>query len=279
MRTFLAKYSPALVWVHTILSLGLLTFPWIALRLQAETELLWILAAGVLSVIGAAQNIGIVHEFAHRIPRGPKWLGRAVAAFAHALGGLVFEKARTAHQFHHAFLGKDQDPDRHGYDHTTEGLFRRFRYLLMIGPIRGVFAPVELKPLIDKLAASEQKRFHAYCWRDRLLLVVTQGVLLAVLGPYYVGYFACLITANMLSNVREMTEHGNGGKAAYVNVRPSLIGVLFFSTPGFWYHGAHHIRPEVPYWALPLKAEGIQPHDQKPLLHRRSYLKFMLTGG
>mgnify|MGYP001558755094 CR=1 FL=1 len=264
------------VWLHTLASSLLMVMPWV-LAPQLGNPYAFI-AAFFFSTLGAAQNIGIVHEFAHRTPRGPRALSRAWAAFAHALGGLVFEKARTAHRYHHAFLGGPTDPDRHGYDQTTEGRWRRFRYLLLVGPLRGWFAPVELASVLAKLPQSAKDDYARKAWKDRVLLLLAQLVLIGGLGWFYLGYAASLIFANMLSNVREMTEHGNGGQAAYVNIKPSLFGVLFFSTPGFWYHGAHHLRPEIPYWELPSKAADILSKDDIPLLNRTSYLKYLWSG-
>jgi fatty acid desaturase len=232
----------------------------------------------LFGLVGYSQNIGVVHECTHRLPPSPPSIGLATARFLHALGGLRFYSTRLAHRFHHAYLGTARDPDRRGYDNTNTTLFERLRYILFIGPIRSIFAPVDLRVAFDQMSPEKYQDFRRKSRFDEFLRVSLHFGFVLIFRWYYLSLFLALIGANMLSNVREMTEHGNRGSAAYVNIKRSLLGVLFLSTPGFWYHGWHHMYPEIDYWDLPLRSKKLTPKSDLPILSRKSYVKFMLFG-
>jgi len=59
------------------------------------------------------------------------------------------------------------------------------------------------------------------CRRDAKLVVLVQLSLIPLFGLYYPVVVAALIAANVLSNLREMAEHGLDGQGAYVNIRVS----------------------------------------------------------
>lgn len=279
LKHFLARRKNSLEWIHIGATLLLMSSPLVMLSRQGvDWRFSNLLLAFVLCLIGFAQNIGLVHWFAHKPPAGPRRLGVGVARLMHVLGGLSYDRATTAHRFHHLYLGTPKDPDRHGYDETTRSFFQRVLYLGLIGPLRAKYAPVELKEHINSWPPAKRDLYRRNVRFDRALLIVIHSLLLAAGGWSYAVLFGALIFANVLSNVREMTEHGNQGSAALVNIKPSLTGLLFLSTPGFWYHGIHHDRPEIHYWELPLNSGISQRNLRIPMLHRSSYLRFLLTG-
>jgi fatty acid desaturase len=279
-RAALSKNRSILIWSHLFLVIILIFFIPLSLNLFRAHLNIAIVASGfIFTLIGHCQNIGLVHEFSHRLPPGPRPIGLWTAKFFHAFGGLKYEHASTAHHFHHKYLGTERDPDRLGYL-TTSTLFKRIVYLFLIGPLRAKFAPVDLETALNDLSDSQKLEHYRRVKQDRILLVVTQLALILVLGRFIFFYWTSLILANVLSNVREMTEHGDNGSAAYVIIRPSLTGILFFSTPGFWYHGIHHMHPHIPYWSLP--AANLHPQlkmlNDLPLFKRKSYLKYFIFG-
>jgi fatty acid desaturase len=193
------------------------------------------------------------------------------------LGGLPFAPTRLAHRLHHAHLGTSLDPDRIGYESTTTA-GRRLRYLLLIGPLRARFAPVDVAHALAAMSGERRAAYDRDCRRDRRLVVVAHVALLALCGLYYPVVVAALLFANVLSNVREMAEHGNGGQAAYVDVRVSPLGVLLLSTPGFWFHGIHHMDATIHYLDLPVAARSASHKHNLPYLQRRSAAAYLVTG-
>jgi hypothetical protein len=75
-----------------------------------------------------------------------------------------------------------------------------------------------------------------------------------------------------------MAEHGNDGRGAYVHIRVSPLGVLLFSTPGFWFHGIHHMDAGIHYLDLPLASHGFAVKRDLPYLQRDSALGYLFTG-
>ncbi len=229
------------------------------------------------STIGFCQNIGLIHQLAHTLPPAPGKSGVIVARVMHAFGGLRYTSTRFAHHLHHRYLGTESDPDRHGYQLTTT-FARRFGYLLLIGPLRAKWAPVDLRPFLTQMEAGQKARYETSLRKDHWYLLGIQGALLLSLGVFYLPWFASLLLANACSNAREMAEHGNSGGAAYVNLKPSLTGVLFFSTPGFWYHGDHHTSPSLHYFELPLASPTIKPKTDLPRYARRGAISYLWAG-
>lgn len=275
----LSKYHARLYWVHLLLTLGLiLSFP-IWVWATQPTTLFGVLPWALLlaSTIGFCQNIGLIHQLAHILPPAPGKSGVIAARVIHAFGGLRYTSTRFAHLMHHRYLGTDEDPDRHGYQLTTT-FSRRLGYLLLIGPLRAKWAPVDLQPLIAQMEAGQARRYHSGLEKDRWFLLGIHGALLLSLGVFYVPWFASLLLANVCSNAREMAEHGNAGGAAYVNLKPSLTGLLFFSTPGFWYHGDHHTSPSLHYFELPLASPTIKPKTDLPRYTRPGVIHYLLAG-
>lgn len=279
LATFLARYKQPIQWIHIALIVLLCAVLPVAMNLWFMTKwsLHGALAVFFLGLVGYSQNIGLMHEHVHRLPPGPRGLSRWVARFLYALGGLNFERGQTAHAFHHAFLGTSQDPDRNGYLMTV-GLRNRLQYLLYIGPLRSKYAPVDLSVALNKMSREERRQYDLNCQRDQLLVVKVQLFMAVLGGVYYFPLLLSLIASNMCSNIREMTEHGSNGSAAYVNVKPSLAGFLFFSNPGFWFHGIHHMYPGIHYLDLPKSAGTYKPKENLPIHERRSYMKYLFTG-
>lgn len=252
---------PALAW-----SGGAVPSPWRALLVFAAATVAW------------CQNIGLVHHCIHHLPRAPRWLGLSTARLLNYLGGLPYTKIRFAHQLHHAYLGTPRDPDRVGYENTTT-LGQRLRYLLFIGPLRARFAPVDTTQALDAMSPERRAEHERLCRRDARLALATHLLLIPLYGLYYPIVLAALLCANVLSNVREMAEHGTGtGAGAYVDIRVSPLGVLFLSTPGFWFHGIHHMDASIHYLNLPLASGSLAIKDDRPYLHRRSAAAYLLTG-
>jgi fatty acid desaturase len=276
---FLSRHKHALCWAHIGLVVGAFGVavpaiawtggggfsPWRALLVFAIATAAW------------SQNIGLMHHCTHDVPRGPRWLGLSAARLLHALGALPYTSARLAHRLHHAHLGTPLDPDRVGYV-TTATAWTRFRYLLFIGPLRARFAPVDTTHALQAMSPAQRAEHERSCRRDRWLIVATQLLLIPLCGLYYPVALVALLAANVLSNVREMAEHGNAGGAAYVDIRVSPLGVLLLSTPGFWFHGVHHIDATIHYLDLPLVHGTVRPKSALPYLQRRSAVAYLFTG-
>lgn len=298
---FLSRHKHVLYWLHIVLVLATLG---VVLPLLAWTDTAWFspgraLLVFVLATFAWSQNIGLVHHCAHHLPVGPRWLSIPVARLLHALGGLVYTKARFTHRLHHVYLGTAKDPDRLGYE-TTTSLARRLRHLLLIGPLRARFAPVDTEPARRGMSPQRRELHDRLERRDRRRMLLAQLLLIPLYAAYYPVVLAALLFANVLSNAREMAEHGNHGHAAYVDVRLSPLGVLFLSTPGFWFHGLHHLHAGIHYLDLPFVAtqqrrEANQPPpgplvgkeggpwapDSRkvlPYLRRRGVLAYLFTG-
>lgn len=275
IRDFLFRHSGKLFILHTLLVGVFCLVPSFMIHymdLNASWRFLHL-----FTLIGFCQNIGLIHEFAHRP------LHLMIARFYHALGGLRYSYAKLLHIDHHRYLGTSQDPDRNGYTEHTLTRSDRFLYLIFIGPLRNLWAPVDLTAALVRLPHAARIQLHREKIIDLLLLISIHLGLLLTLKTEYLWLFASLLVANILSNLREMTEHGRGskGSAAYVNVRPSVVGVLFLSTPGFWFHGTHHQHPHIPYWMLPSEANRqMAPHvlHELPFLERSSYWRYLWGG-
>jgi hypothetical protein len=128
------------------------------------------------------------------------------------------------------------------------------------------------------MPAQRRVDFERRCRRDQRLVVVTHLALILLCGAYYPVVFAALLFANVLSNVREMAEHGHDGSGAYVDIRVSALGVLFLSTPGFWFHGIHHMDPSIHYLDLPVASRTFAVKDDLPYLRRESAVGYLFTG-
>ena len=276
---FVSRHKHALGWLHITLVIGTIAVvvPVIAWSGGTTFSLPRALLVFVIAAVAWCQNIGLIHHCAHHLPRGPRWLGVYVARLLHYLGGLPFTSTRLAHRLHHAHLGTPLDPDRLGYESTTT-VARRLRYLLMIGPIRARFAPVDVAHAIDAMTPQRRAEYEQRRRSDRRLVVITHLVLVALCGLYYPVVFAALLFANVLSNVREMAEHGHEGSGAYVHVRVSPLGVLLLSTPGFWFHGVHHMDATIHYLDLPVASRDVRIKHNLPYLQRESAVAYLVTG-
>src|SRR5512145_1895520 len=117
---FAARHKHALCWLHIALVGGAIgvVVPVIAWSGGATPSVARALIVFTVATVAWCQNIGLVHHFAHHLPRGPRWLSLNTARFLHALGGLPFTSTRLAHRLHHAHLGTPLDPDRLGYEST-----------------------------------------------------------------------------------------------------------------------------------------------------------------
>lgn len=276
---FTSRHKHALGWLHIALVAGAIgvAVPVIAWSGGATPSVSRALLIFAIATVAWCQNIGLVHHFAHHLPHGPRWLGLYAARLLHYLGGLPFTSTRLAHRLHHAHLGTPLDPDRLGYESTTT-IWRRLRYLLLIGPLRARFAPVDVSHAISAMSPERRAQHERRCRSDRRLVVVTHLVLIALCGLYYPVVVAALLVANVLSNVREMAEHGSDGSAAYVNLRVAPLGVLLLSTPGFWFHGIHHMDATIHYLDLPLASRTFPIKHNLPYLQRESAVAYLLTG-
>ncbi len=276
---FLSRHKHGLHWLHIGLVAGALcvAVPIIAWTGGGRPSPWRALVVFAIATVAWCQNLGLVHHCAHQLPRGPRWLGLYTARVLHYLGGLPYTKTRFTHLLHHAHLGTPLDPDRVGYE-TTTTVWRRLRYLLFIGPLRARFAPVDTSQAIHEMSSERRAEHERLCRRDRRLIVVTHLLLIPLCGLYYLVVFAALLFANVLSNVREMAEHGSNGRGAYVDIRVSPIGVLFFSTPGFWFHGMHHMDASLHYLDLPLAANRFEIKHDLPYVQRESAVAYLFTG-
>jgi hypothetical protein len=164
-----------------------------------------------------------------------------------------------------------------GYE-TTTTVWRRLRYLLFIGPMRARFAPVDASKATASMSAERRAEFERQDRRDRGFVLLTHVLLVALCGWYYPAVFAALLFANVLSNAREMAEHGDHGRGVYVDVRPSALGVMLLSTPGFWFHGIHHMDASIHYLDLPLASRTFAVKKDRPYLRRESALGYLFTG-
>jgi fatty acid desaturase len=280
LYAILAEYKAQIFWAHIIITLLLIFMPLIEItsRSPSEITLVHVCIAFVLILTGFCQNIGLIHQLDHTLPRGPKPISNFVAKFMHFLGGLSFTKAKVAHSLHHRYLGTDLDPDRLGYIQTSSPM-RRLQYLFFIGPLRGIFAPVDIKSAFRNRWSDEQwESFKHKARSETMLAAFLHCGLLIIFRQYYGIMFLALMTSNVFSNIREMAEHGNSGKAAYVNLRLGPMETLFFSTPGFWFHGYHHAAPSFHYLEIPRESENIPLRDDLPLLNSRSSLKYLFIG-
>jgi hypothetical protein len=276
---FLSRHKHALYWVHIGLVVGALgvVVPAIAWTGEATFSLGRAIVIFAVALVAWCQNIGLIHHFAHHLPRGPRGLARNTARLLHSLGGLAFAPARLAHRLHHAHLGTVRDPDRAGYASTTT-VGQRLRYLCFIGPLRARFAPVDVSDALAAMSPHRRAQHARQAQRDRRLVILAHVALLGLCGLYYPIVLAALVAANVLSNVREMAEHGSDGGAAYVDIRVSPVGVLLFSTPGFWFHGVHHMDARLHYLELPLAAGRLTPRRDLPYVRRASALAYLFTG-
>lgn len=112
---------------------------------------------------------------------------------------------------------------------------------------------------------------------ERVYNVVLHLVLLILLREEYWAVFAALLAANVLSNIREVSEHGDFGKAAYVNLKFNIFSLLFLATPGFWNHGVHHMHPEVHYLSSPLWASSLEEKEDLRVIQSRSIWRYFLA--
>jgi len=273
----LSRHKHAFHWLHIIAVLASLCIAIPVIAWSAPFSAPRALLVFVIAIIAWCQNIGLMHEGAHRLPRGPRWLGLFSVRFLHALGALRFTPTRFAHLLHHAHLGTERDPDRAGYEATTT-VRKRLRYLFMVGPLRARFAPVDVSSALDAMAAERRRRHERECRRDAKLVVLVQLSLIPLFGFYYPVVLAALIAANVLSNVREMAEHGLDGHAAYVDIRLSPVGVLLLSTPGFWCHAIHHMDPTLHYFELPRHAASGLTETALPYVERAGAIRYLFTG-
>jgi len=284
MRTsvgeFLSRHKRGLNWLHIASVVATLCFllpavAWSAGPWPSPGRALFLFAA---ATVAWCQNIGLVHHCIHHLPAGPRWLGSATARFLNYLGALPYTQIRFAHLLHHAHLGTGRDPDRAGYQ-TTTTVWKRLRYLFLIGPLRARFAPVDTEQARRAMSPQHRTRYRRLVRRDRLLAAATHLALIPLYGLYYPILFAALLLANVLSNVREMAEHGSDtGAGAYVDLRVSPLGVLFVSTPGFWFHGIHHMDASIHYLDLPRAAGAFTVKRDRPYLQRRSAAAYLFTG-
>jgi fatty acid desaturase len=273
----LSRYKHAIHWLHIIAVLASLCVAIPAIAWSAPFSPSRALLVFAIAVIAWCQNIGLMHEGAHRLPRGPRWLGLSTVRLLHAFGGLRFTPTRFAHLLHHAYLGTERDPDRAGYQATTT-VGKRLRYLFMVGPLRARFAPVDVSSALDAMGAKRRRRHERDCRQDAKLVVFVQLSLIPLFGLYYPVVLAALIAANLLSNLREMAEHGLDGQGAYVDIRVSPVGVLLLSTPGFWFHGIHHIDPALHYFELPRHAAIGLTETTLPYVERAGAIRYLFTG-
>lgn len=276
---FLSRHKYGLEWLHIgavagALCVALPAVAWSGGGYPTASRALLIF---LVATVCWSQNIGLVHHFVHRLPRGPRWLAAATARILNYLGGLPYTQIRFAHLLHHAHLGTPLDPDRAGYATTTTPA-QRLCYLFLIGPLRRLFAPVDTAHAEDAMAPARRADHHRRCRRDWYLVAAAQLLLLALYGLYYPVVAAALIVANILSNAREMAEHGHQGGAAHVDIDVSPLGVLLLSTPGFWYHGTHHADAGIHYLDLPRASRDRQPRRDLPFVRRRSTAAFLITG-
>ncbi|MBI3784755.1 MAG: fatty acid desaturase [Deltaproteobacteria bacterium] len=276
---FLSRHKHGLYWLHISLVVGTicLIVPVIAWTGGAVPSGFRALIIFVLTTVAFCQNQGLVHHCAHHLPKGPYPLGLYAARFLHYLGGLPYTKTRFAHRLHHAHLGSSLDPDRVGYESTTT-VMKRLRYLVLIGPLRARFAPVDTSYALNAMSPDRRAQHERSCRRDWRLVGLTHLILMGLCGLYYPVVFAALLFANVLSNVREMAEHGNRGQGAYINLDVSVPGVLFFSTPGFWFHAVHHMDASIHYLDLPSVARRFTPKTNLPFLQRHSAVAYLFTG-
>lgn len=276
---FTSRHKHALAWLHIAVVIGAIgvAVPAIAWSGGATPSVGRTLLVFAIAVVAWCQNIGLVHHFAHHLPHGPRWLGVYTARLLHGLGGLPFASTRLAHRLHHAHLGTPLDPDRLGYE-STSTVWRRLRYLVLIGPLRARFAPVDVSHALAAMSPERRAEHARRCRSDRRLVVVTHLVLFAVCGLYYPVVVAALLVANVLSNVREMAEHGSAGSAAHVDLRVSPLGVLLLSTPGFWFHGIHHMDATIHYLELPVASRTVSVKHNLPHLQRASAVAYLFTG-
>lgn len=291
LQRVLYKYHRLLFLSHTVVVAILCLAPIFLLRFfPIETSFFSVyFLLHVLCVVGFCQNIGLVHEFAHRTPfsKNFPFLNWLILLFFHSLGGLRTSMTIFLHLSHHRNLGKPDDPDRNGYTEHTLTRKDRLLYLFFIGPMRKWWAPVDVETGWKKLSEEERLQLSRRNFFECIFLAALHLLLLMILQTTYFHLLFCLILANIFSNLREMTEHGQGqlGKAAYVNMKPGIIGLLFFSTPGFWYHGTHHQHPHIPYWQLPFSSRlpDLIPANRLqieavPFLYRSSYFKYLWWG-
>lgn len=279
MGEFLARHKRGLCWLHIGSVIGTIcvavpAIAWSGGVVPSPGRALLVFA---IATIAWCQNIGLIHHCAHHLPSAPRWLGLHTARLLHALGGLSYTEARFTHRLHHAHLGTALDPDRLGYE-STRTLWRRLRYLVLIGPLRARFAPVDTAQARSKFSAERRAHHEQRCRRDRRLLVRTHLVLAVICGLYYPVVIAALLLANVISNAREMAEHGSRGQGIYVDIRVSPLGVLLCSTPGFWFHGVHHMNANIHYLDLPLAARAFEPDAALPYVRRASATTYLFTG-
>jgi len=152
----LSRHKHALHWGHIIGVLGSLCVAIPAVAWSAPFSPSRALLVFAIALVAWCQNIGLMHEGAHRLPRGPRWLGVSIVRFLHALGALRFTTTRFAHLLHHAYLGTERDPDRAGYE-TTTTVRKRVLYLFMVGPLRARFAPVDVSSALEMMAAERRQ--------------------------------------------------------------------------------------------------------------------------
>ena len=273
----LSRHKHAFHWLHIMAVLGSLCVVIPVIAWSAPLSPLRALLVFGIALIAWCQNIGLIHEGAHRLPRGPRWLGLSIVRVLHALGALRFTATRFAHLLHHAYLGTELDPDRAGYETTTTPR-KRLLYLLMVGPLRARFAPVDVSRALEGMAVTRRRQHERDCRHEAKLVVLVQLSLIPLFGLYYPVVLAALIAANMLSNLREMAEHGLDGQGVYVNIRVSPVGVLMLSTPGFWFHGIHHMEPGLHYWELPRHAAIGLTEPALPYVQRAGAIRYLFTG-
>jgi fatty acid desaturase len=273
--SFLSKHKYKLEWLHFMVTIFLIFGSFAIFHSSKGVRVERDIFLFLLCIIGYCQNIGLMHTYSHHFVSKSRDVGILIARISHTIGGLSFTFGKQAHSLHHKYLGTELDPDRNGYNEFSNSVFKRLRYLLLIGPLRGIFAPVNIENILATWTKARRQKFFSIVKIERLAIVLFYASIVFVYRVDSLFLISSLICANFLSNIREVTEHGNQGKAAYVNIAPSAIGILFFSTPGFWFHGFHHIYANVHYLDLPLKCSGNCPEK---IILRKSYLKFLLTG-
>lgn len=219
--------------------LALLWASWIILHIYAVFffEISWSNAIFMPFIMAALcwLSVGLfiaAHDAMHGslLPGYPK-INDAIGTIILALyAGFGWHKMRTAHWDHHKYSGTDKDPDFNAVN--PRGFWpwykKFFTEYFGIWSVIYIVSVVAIYMLIFGAAYINIILFYG-------LPAIASSVQLFAFGTYLPHH------------------HGDDGFADHHNARSNDYGywASLFSCFHFGYHHEHHLRPHVPWWALP----------------------------
>ena len=223
--------------------------------------------AASIVVIAALQNHLMVlfhhsiHNNMHPLRRVNDWIARWLLI---SPMGQPWGMMHRAHLTHHAYLGKENDPDRWYYDLDLHGRQSPLVLVLWLAAncLGGLVIP-QFRKMFTGLRDAVADPGTALAQRDRvdrLAIAVAQGVLFLTfwgLGAWWT-YFAlwALPAATLgtgLNCFRTTLEHADPSNPPHLNYsfRSNPLERFFVAPFRMNYHWEHHVLMTIPYYQMP----------------------------